>query len=69
MIKNNAAVATYSSPVSHQHLIDVANHQRQLIKMTQDDILSIEDKIQKNLAPETSQMFNIRAKTLIDLFA
>lgn len=61
--------AAYSSPLSHQQLIDVANMQRDRIKITQDSILSIEDKIQKNLDPETTRIFNIRAKTLIDLFA
>jgi hypothetical protein len=67
MIKS--PTAAYPSPLSHQQLIDIANMQRDRIKITQDSVVSIEDKIQKNLNPEVSQLFNIRAKTLIDLFA
>ncbi len=67
MIKSSAP--SYASPLSHQHLIEIADLQRQRVKMTQDAALSIETKIQKNLDPELTRVFNIRAKTLIDLFA
>lgn len=67
MIKSTTAA--YPQPISHQQLIDIANIQRDRIKITQDVITSFEDKVHQNLNPEVAEVFRIRSKTLIDLFA
>lgn len=68
MITNNMASA-YPSTTSLTFLQDYVEITKTRIRITQESAKSSEDKIQLNIDPKLTRIFNIRAKTLIDLYA
>lgn len=63
------AQPAYSNPYSYQHLVDIAQMQKQLVKQTEDNIQSVKALIQNNIDPQVAKVFNSEVKTLVDLFA
>ena len=68
MISNHLASA-YSSPTSAEFVQDYAQLIETRVKIGQQSAKSHEDKIQRNIDPELTEIFNQEAKTTIDLYA
>ena len=68
MITNHLASA-YSSPTSAEFVKDYREIIDNRIKVTEVSAKSHEDKIQRNIDPELTEIFNKDAKSIIDLYA
>jgi hypothetical protein len=68
MIQNSSASA-YPSPLSPEMLKDYHQLLNQRIAATEQVIKSSNEKMQKNIDPELTKIFNTGAKSLIDLYA
>ncbi|MDH5183926.1 MAG: hypothetical protein OEX12_08565 [Gammaproteobacteria bacterium] len=68
MISNHLGSA-YPSPTSAEFVQDYQELVKTRMKITQQSAKSYEDKIQRNIDPKLTEIFNQEAKTAIDLYA
>lgn len=68
MIASSIASA-YPSPTSVEFLKDYRQVVMHRIAVTQETIKATEQKMQRGIDPELTRIFNVGAKTLIDLYA
>lgn len=65
----NQTISAYPSPISAELVQDYREITEIRIKVTQESAKSHEDKIQRTIDPELTEIFNKEAKTVIDLYA
>lgn len=66
MITNHTSA--YPSPTSAEFVQDYRQIVQLRMKVGQESAKSHEDKVQRNIDPELSEIFNKEAKTVIDLY-